>query len=94
MSTNNDGKGRMPEVTFSTFILSLASSTLVQLGEVPDPATAKTAPVDPLMARHSIDILDMLREKTKGNLTEQESQMLESMLYELRMKYVMKCGKA
>ena len=94
MSTNNDGKGRMPEVTFSTFILSLASSTLVQLGEVPDPATGKTIAADPLTARHSIDILDMLREKTKGNLTEQESQMLESMLYELRMKYVMKCGKA
>ncbi len=66
----------------------------MQLGEVPDPATSKTAAVDPLMARHSIDILDMLREKTKGNLTDQESQMLESMLYELRMKYVMKCGNA
>ena len=94
MSASHDEKGRMPEVTFSTFILSLASSTLVQLGEVPDPATSKTAAVDPLMARHSIDILDMLREKTKGNLTDQESQMLESMLYELRMKYVMKCGNA
>lgn len=83
---------QMPEVTFSTFILSLASSALVQLGEVPDPSTGQTT-MHLSSARHSIDMLEMLRCKTKGNLDSQESQMLDSMLYELRMKFVMKSGK-
>lgn len=86
----NDAQ-QMPEVNFSTFILSLASSALVQLGEVPDPATGQTT-TSLTLARHSIDMLEMLRCKTQGNLDEQESQMLNSMLYELRMKYVMKSG--
>lgn len=83
---------QMPEVTFSTFILSLASSALVQLGEVPDPATGQTA-THLSLARHSIDMLEMLRCKTKGNLDSRESQMLDSVLYELRMKFVMKSGQ-
>ncbi|MBR3665039.1 MAG: DUF1844 domain-containing protein [Desulfovibrio sp.] len=77
----------MPKVTFSTFILSMASSALVQLGEVPDPASGGTKP-DKLMAKHSIDLLDMLKEKTRGNLDGAEQQMLDSMLFELKMKYV------
>ena len=81
----------MPEVTFSTFIISLASSALVQLGEVPNPETGATE-TDPCMARHSIDILEMLRRKTANNLDRQESQLLDSILYELRMKYVIHCG--
>ena len=81
----------MPEATFSTFIISLASSALVQLGEVPNPETGATA-ADPCMARHSIDILEMLRQKTLNNLERQESQLLDSILYELRMKYVIRCG--
>lgn len=81
----------MPEVTFSTFIISLASSALVQLGEVPNPETGTTS-TDPCMARHSIDILEMLRQKTSNNLDRQESQLLDSILYELRMKYVIRCG--
>ena len=83
---------QMPEVTFSTFILSLASSALVQLGEVPDPASGQTS-TNLALARHSIDMLEMLRCKTKGNLDTQEQQMLDSMLYELRMKFVMKNGR-
>ena len=81
----------MPEVTFSTFIISLASSALVQLGEVPNPETGTTG-ADPCMARHSIDILEMLRQKTANNLDRQESRLLDSILYELRMKYVIRCG--
>ena len=65
----------MPQVTFSTFILSLASSALVQLGEVP---------------KHTIDILTMPEEKTKQCLDSDEARLLEGILYELRMKYVMK----
>ena len=81
----------MPEVTFSTFILSLASSALVHLGEVPSPDTGATEANLPL-AKHSIDVLEMLRAKTENGLEEQEQKLLESILYELRMKFVIKCG--
>lgn len=79
----------LPQVTFSTFILSLASSALVQLGEVPNPESGSTNQ-DLLMAKHSIDILTMLEEKTKKCLDNDEARLLEGLLYELRMKYVMK----
>ncbi len=79
----------LPQVTFSTFILSLASSALVQLGEVPNPESGATDQ-DLLMAKHSIDILTMLEEKTKHCLDNDEARLLEGILYELRMKYVMK----
>lgn len=79
----------MPEVTFSTFILSMASSALVQLGEVPDPENGRTSQ-DLSMAKHSIDVLSMLQEKTRNNLDESEEGILEALLYELRMKFVLK----
>jgi hypothetical protein len=81
--------GRMPQVSFSTFILSLASSALVQLGEVPNPETEKIDQ-DLLMARHTIDILDMLQNKTRECLDPDESRLLEGVLYDLRLKYVLK----
>ncbi|WP_165071722.1 DUF1844 domain-containing protein [Desulfovibrio sp. ZJ200] len=84
-------EGPMPEVTFSTFILSLASSALVQLGEVPNPETGRLEQ-DLLLARHNIDVLDMLRQKTSRCLEEEERRLLDGILYELRMKYVIKCG--
>ena len=73
----------MPQVTFSTFILSLASSALVQLGEVPNPESGATEQ-DLVIAKHTIDIL------TKQCLDSDEARLLEGILYELRMKYVMK----
>ena len=82
----------MPEVTFSTFVLSLASSALVQLGEVPNPETGQTE-CSPELAKHSIDILDMLRDKTENGLDAKEKQLLTGLLYELRMKFVVNCGK-
>ena len=94
MSDNTCGckaDGPMPEVTFSTFIISLASSALVHLGEVPNPETGGTEINLPL-AKHSIDVLEMLRAKTENGLEEQERKLLESILYELRMKFVIKCG--
>ncbi|MDO5484055.1 MAG: DUF1844 domain-containing protein [Desulfovibrionaceae bacterium] len=81
----------MPEVTFSTLILSLASAALVQLGEVPDPETGRVEQ-DVALARHNIDVLEMLRQKTEGNLVDEEKKLLDGILYELRMKYVIKCG--
>lgn len=82
-----DGGPRMPKPTFSTFVLSLASTALVQLGEVPDPATGARG-TDLEMARHSIDILSMLRDKTQNSLDKEEARLLEGLLYELRMKFV------
>lgn len=81
----------MPRVTFSTFVLSLASSALAQLGEVPNPDTGQVEE-DLEMARHTIDILTMLRDKTKACLDSEESRLLEGLLYEVRMKYVIKTG--
>ena len=88
MDANLDGK--LPEVTFSTFVISLGSSALVQLGEVPDPASGKKAP-NPLMAKHIIDTLTMLQAKTANGLTKDEKSLLDSLLYELKMKYVCLC---
>ena len=82
-----DGKCVMPEVTFSTFIMSLNTSALYHLGEIADPVTGQKT-VDRELARHTIDTLVLLEEKTKGNLTEDEEQMLKGILYEVKMRYV------
>lgn len=79
----------LPQVTFSTFIMSLGSAALVGLGEVPDPATGVKS-CDLELARHNIDVLEMLRKKTEQGLDEDESRMLASLIYELRLKYVIK----
>ncbi len=84
-----DSGGMLPAVTFSTFVLSLSSSALVHLGEVPSPDTGAMAE-DLSVARHTIDVLAMLKEKTDKCLDEDERQLLDAILYELRMKYVMK----
>jgi hypothetical protein len=81
----------MPEVTFTTFILSLGSSALVHLGEVPDPVSGRTEIQLPI-AKHTIDVLSMLRDKTACSRDEEESKLLDTLLYELRMKYVLKKG--
>lgn len=78
-----------PEVTFSTFIMSLASSALVQLGEVPEPESGQMMENLPV-AKHTIDIIAMLKEKTGNCLTPDEAQLIEGLLYDLRMKYIVK----
>lgn len=83
------GEPCMPKPTFSTFALSLASSALVQLGEVPDPTSGQIQE-DLVLAKHSIDILSMLQEKTAKGLDAEEARLLNGLLYELRMKFVMK----
>ncbi|WP_294484229.1 DUF1844 domain-containing protein [uncultured Mailhella sp.] len=86
MSDRNDSP-ILPEVTFSTFVLSLASSALVHLGEVPNPETGSTARNEAL-ARNAIDVLTMLDDKTRNGLTPEESKLMRDVLYELRMKFV------
>lgn len=77
----------LPEMDFSAFIFSLSTSALLHLGEVPDPVTQKREKNLPL-ARQTIDILGMLREKTRGNLTPEEGKMLDHLLADLRWRYI------
>ena len=72
---------------FSTFIMSLATSAMVNLGEVPSPDSDQVAKDLPA-AKQIIDILGVLEEKTRGNLTESEAKLLTSLLYDLRVKFV------
>ncbi|MBW2426280.1 MAG: DUF1844 domain-containing protein [Deltaproteobacteria bacterium] len=78
----------MPKVDFSTFVLSLGTTALYQMGLVADPASGETAKADPLVAQQTVDTLEMLREKTRGNLDEEERKLIDSLLYELRMRFV------
>ena len=82
---------QLPEINFATFIFSLNSSVLVQLGVIDDPATGKKAK-NLLLGKQTIDILGMLEEKTQGNLTKDEESMLKNILYDLRMIYVKEKG--
>lgn len=81
----------LPEINFSMFIFSLNSSALVQLGLLEDPATGQKSKNLPL-AKQTIDILGMLEEKTRGNLTKDEEGLLKHLLYDLRMLYVKEKG--
>ncbi len=77
-------------IDFSTFVLSLGTSALYHLGEIGDSEGGAEGPVEPNLpiARQTIDTLEMLTEKTRGNLTDAESKLLESILYELHMRFV------
>lgn len=77
----------LPEVNFTTLIFSLSSTALFHLGEIPDPQTGKRAKDLPL-AKHSIDTIAMLKEKTEGNLTEEEQKFVETVLTDVRWRYV------
>ena len=79
--------GPLPPVDFHTFILSLGSSALLHLGELDDPNGRDSRPNLP-MAKHTIDVIGMLQEKTRGNLSPPEDRLLESLLYDLRLRYV------
>ena len=76
-----------PPVDFHTFVLSLGSSALLHLGEIENPNDGVSQKDLPL-AKHTIDILVMLEEKTKGNLSSAEERLMESLLYDLRLRYV------
>jgi len=84
---NRTKRPPLPEVNFSTFIFSLSSAALFHMGEIADPQTGERNKDLPL-AKHSIDTLGMLWEKTKGNLTKDEEKLLDSILTELRLRYV------
>ncbi len=76
-----------PKIDFATFIISLHTSTLINLGAVEDP-TGQNKEINLELARQNIDMIEMIEEKTKGNLDENESNILENSLFDLRMRYV------
>ena len=80
------------QVDFPTFIMSLSSSAFYHLGDMPDPTTGKKELNLPAV-QQTIDMLNMLKGKTKGNLKEDESKLLEQLIYELQVKYVAKSKK-
>ena len=86
-TTPDSSAGPLPEVTFSSFALSLTTQALLCLGEIPNPQDGKTHQDLPT-AQHIIDILGVLKKKTEGNLEKSEEQLLEHSLFDLRMKYV------
>jgi hypothetical protein len=83
----------LPPIDFMSFIFSLSTSTMICLGTLPDPQTRQDA-VDLAMAKQNIDILGMLQDKTRGNLTEEEEGFLNDALYDLRLRFVEACRKA
>jgi len=82
---------QLPKINFATFIFSLNHSVLVHLGVMDDPSTGEKVRNLPI-AKQTIDILGMLEEKTQGNLTEDEENMLKNILYDLRMIYIKEKG--
>lgn len=84
---DKEGRCVMPEVTFPAFVMSLNTSALYHLGEIEDPATGKRV-VDLDLARHAIDTLVLIKNKTEGNLTDDEKQLLENILYDIKIRFV------
>ena len=87
----SDASPPLPTLNFATFVFSLNSSALVQLGMMEDPMTGEKSKNLPL-AKQTIDILSMLEEKTRGNLDTDEAAMLKNILYDLRILYVKEKG--
>ena len=85
-ASSSKANSAVPPVDFSSFVVSLGSSAMVNLGHIADPTTG-SATVDLVMARYSIDVLGMLKDKTAGNLAPDEQKLLDTLLFELRTKY-------
>ncbi|MCP4370051.1 MAG: DUF1844 domain-containing protein [Deltaproteobacteria bacterium] len=86
-----EAEPELPEINFPTFIISLNASALVNLGAIEDPASG-TKVKNLTLAKQTIDILSMLEEKTRGNLSEEEEKILKNILYDLRIIYVKEKG--
>ncbi len=80
------GERKLPELDFSTFVLSLTTSAMVHLGEAPHPDGSTRKEL--ALAKQTIDLLGLLQAKTQGNLTDEERRLLEEVLYDLRLRYV------
>ena len=80
-------------VDFRTFILSLSTSAMLHLGEIPDPDGGEVV-VNLELARQTIGLLDMIKLKTAGNLTDDEDRTLSGLLYDLRIRFVARSGRS
>lgn len=78
----------LPSVDFSTFVISLGTSALYHMGLVPDPQTGEPVEANLPVARQTIDTIEMLQEKTQGNLSDEEATLVRHLLTELRMRYL------
>ena len=84
---SEESDAQSPEINFSTFVISLSTQALMHLGEIADPMTGKVESDFPV-AKQMIDVVALLKEKTRGNLDPGEQQLMEDVLYDLRMRYV------
>jgi hypothetical protein len=91
-SSPEDGADAIPKIDFSTFVISLGTSAMYHMGLLNDPEQGEPAEANLVLAQETIETLEMLSEKTSGNLTAQEAKLIESLLYELRMQFV-ECNK-
>ena len=82
-----DQKRDQSKIDFSNFILSLNTSALIHLGDLPDPQTRERI-YDIQSAKQTVDILELLKTKTEGNLDSEEFRLLDDVIYDLRLKYV------
>lgn len=82
------GEQDRPQISFVAFIYSLASNAAVHFGDLPDPLTDQRRPADLDAAAQLIEIIAMLEQKTRGNLSAEERQMIDQVLFELRMRFV------
>lgn len=80
-------------LSFPAFILSLAHTAAVHFGDIPDPVSGQTGQANLPAAQQMIDILSLLEEKTRGNLTPEERQLIDALLYDLRLRYLEATGK-
>ena len=83
-----EGPGSLPPVDFPSFVISLGTSALYHLGLVPDPQTGQPGDKNMALARHTIDTIELLEQKTQGNLTDDEAALFQNLLTELRMRFV------
>lgn len=90
--TSTEGSGAYPPLDFTTFILSMSTSALIHLGES-IPGVPQQGEVNLELARQTIDLLGLLEEKTRGNLTGEEERLLTQILFDLRMRFVEKSKK-
>jgi hypothetical protein len=77
-----------PRISFAGFVISLATTAAVHFGDIADPHTGERQEPDLVAAHQMIDLISLLQEKTKGNLTPDETKLVDDLLYELRMRYV------
>ncbi|MEL6177533.1 MAG: DUF1844 domain-containing protein [Myxococcota bacterium] len=86
-TTQKSEAAALPPMNFSGMVISFGTSALVSLGQVPNPETGTLTP-DLVSAKQTIDMLGVIAEKTQGNLTPEEEQLLTKLLFDLRMGYV------